>query len=281
MTQYVTADMDLEDIASLVLDEFKEPVTGSNAMPLDRVYDKINAAYFDIYNEAEDDSYMREGDYTFMTVADGKLDGALAAGDTTITLEDSSGFPNATRSVLIDNKDWAQYTTNDLATDLTGVTGIDVAHVDGKTVRLGYPISSITDMDEQEVGGIFIEGLLYEYQEPALWLNVTFADYRHFTIFEDNIYLPETSAAQIATMIYNKKVVPLTVTTAKPTLIPPKFREALLVSGGVMKLGARDEMRTGFDWHEARYHRELKKFYAWANNRVKSKGPRTRPSIYD
>ena len=273
--------MTFTQICSAVLTEYKEPVAGSNAIPLDVVEDAVNSVYMDIFNEPEDDAYLREANFEFATVADATTNGALVVGDTTITLEDSSDFPNATRKILIDSKDWAQYTTNDLVTDLTVVTGIQHAHADGVKVRLGYPLSSITDIDEQEINAVYIDGLLYKFKQPAVWLNVADSQYRNYTIFDGYFFFPETSAAQKVGIIYNKELTLMTATGDKPSLIPGKFREALLVSGAIMRIGVRDDMRSGFEWHEKRYYRELKKFYSFANNRIKTKGPIMRPSIYD
>ena len=281
MTNYITLDMTFTQICSAVLTEYKEPITGSNAVPLDVVEDAVNSVYMDVFNEAEDDSYLREANYEFATVADGALDGALAVGDTSIVLEDSSDFPSATRKILINGREFAQYTTNDLSTTLSGVTGIGTTHADAEKVQLGYPLSSITDIDEQEINAVFVDGTKYDFKEPSVWLNVPGYQYGYYTIFDGYFFFPETSSAQDVQMIYNKKLTLMTATTDKPSLIPGKFREALLVSGAIMRIGVRDDMRTGYSWHEGRYYRELKKFYAFANNRIKTKGPLRRPCVYD
>lgn len=282
MTNYINLDMTFTEICSAVLTEYKEPVTGSNAIPLDVVEDAVNSVYMDIFNEPEDDSYLREANYEFPTVADGVLDGALAVGAVTIVLENSNDFPNAARKILINGREFAAYAANDVGTEtLSGVTGVQTTHEDGEKVRLGYPLSAITDIDEQEINVLYIDGIPHSFKEPSVWLNVSGAQNRHYTIFDGYFFLPETTAAQDVQVIYNKKLTLMSATDSKPSLIPGKFREALLVSGAVTRIGVRDDMRTGFDWHQGRYMRELKKFYAFANNRIKTKGALMRPSVYD
>lgn len=281
MTNYINLDMTLSQICSAILTEYKEPVAGSNAMPLDVVEDAVNATYMDIFNEPEDDSYLRESNFEFSTVADAKLNGSLAVGATSIVLEDSSAFPNAARKILINSREFATYTTNDLATTLSGVAGVQTTHEDGETVQLGYPLSSITDIDEQEINALTIDGLPCGFKDPSVWLNVQDYKFTHYTIFDGYFFFPQTSQAQDVQIIYNKKLTLMTETTSKPTLIPGKFREALLVSGGIVRMGVRDDMRTGIEFHKVRYDRELKKFYAMANNRIKTKGALVRPSVYD
>lgn len=281
MTKYINLDMNLGEITSAVLNEYKEPVTGSAAVPLDTVVDAVNSTYMDVFNESEDDAYLREANFEFPTVADGVLDGDLAIGAVSITLENSSGFPDATRKMLIGGTDFADYTGNDLATTLSGVTGVQLTHDSGQRVRLGYPLSNITDIDEQEINAVYVDGLKFSFKEPSTWLNVEDFQYRFFTIFDEYFFLPQTTQAQPVQIIYNKQLTLMDLTTDKPTLIPGKFREALLVSGAVTRIGVRDDMRTGFEWHQERHRREVKKFYAFANNRVKTKGPNRRPSVYD
>ncbi len=282
MVNYINLDMTFTQLCSAVLTEYKEPVAGSNAIPLDVVEDAINSVYMDIFNEPEDDAYLREANFEFPTVADGTLDGDLAVGAVTIVLENSDDFPNATRKILINNREFAQYTTNTVGTEtLSVVTGVETTHDDGEKVRLGYPLSSITDLDEQEINAVYVDGLLYKFKQPAVWLNVGGIQSMTYTIFDGYFFFPETSAAQDVQIIYNKELTLMTATGDKPSLIPGKFREALLVSGAVTRIGVRDDMRTGFDWHQARYQRELKKFYAFANNRIKTKGAIMRPSVYD
>lgn len=282
MTNYIDSSMTLGDLSALVLREYKEPVAGSTAMELDAVEDAINAVYLDVFNEPEDDAYLREANFEFPTIADGTLDGALAVGAVTIVLENSDAFPNATRLILINNREFAQYTTNTVATEtLSVVTGVQTTHDDGERVRVGYPLSGITDIDEQEINAVYVDGLIYGFKQPATWLSISDRQYRHYTIYNGYFFFPETSAAQDVQIIYNRALTLMTQTSDVPTLIPNKFREALLVSGAIMRMGVRDDMRNGYQWHETRYYRELKKFYSAMNNRIKTKGPIMRPTVYD
>lgn len=273
--------MTFTQICSAVLTEYKEPVTGSNAVPLDVVEDAVNSVYMDVFNEPEDDSYLREANFEFATVADGTLNGPLAVGAVTITLEDASGFPNATRKIFINSREFATYGASDLSTTLSTVTGVQTTHEDGEKVQLGYPLSSITDIDEQEINSVKVDGTTHKFKDPSVWVGVTGFQYGFYTIFDGYFFFPQTAQAQDVQMIYNKKLTLMSSSGDKPSLIPGKFREALLVSGAITRIGVRDDMRTGYEWHQQRYYRELKKFYAFANNRVKTKGPIMCPSIYD
>lgn len=281
MVQYVNLDMTLGEIAASVLNEYKEPVAGSSAMSLHTVYDKINEVYLDIYNRPEDDAYLREASYTFSVVPERKLASNLSVGAIEAVLDSSVGFPNAARTVLVDRKDFVQYTTNDLTTTLSGVTGVDVDHLAGAPVQLGYPISQITDIDEQELNVLFVNGIKRKFLEPSVWLGTPHYLMNTFTIFNGNIFLDGGVIGQNAIFVYNKKLTLLTAADQKPTLIPGKFRPGLLVSGAIVRMGVRDEMRTGFEWHQNRFNEQINQFYAFANNRVQSKGPIMRPSIYD
>jgi len=282
MANYVNSDMTFGDLCSLVLREYKEPVTGSTAVSLDLVEDMVNTTYYDIFNEPADASYLREANYEFATIPDAYVgSGGIAVGATSIVLQDSSNLPNAERKVLINGREFATYTSNDLATTLSGVTGVQTAHSEGESVQVGYPLSDITDIDEQEINSVRVDGVEYKFKDPSVWLNVSSYQYQHYTIFDGYMFFPRTSAAQYVQMIYDKKVTLMANTTDKPTLIPNKYRVPLLVSGAVAKIGVRDDMRTGWDYHKNEFNTTIKKFYATGNNRIKTKTPIRRGSVYD
>lgn len=282
MTQYINLDMTLGDIASYVLTEYKEPVAGSSAMALDTVYDAINRVYLDIYNDPESQTYFKENEYTFLSVADQTTNGDISAGAASIVLTSSDDFPSATRTILLDGVDFAAYTTNTVGTEtLSVVTGVDVAHLSGVSVQLGYPLSSITDIDEQQINSIKVNGIQHTFEEPDLFFNKQLSHVRTFTIYEGNLWLPAGTPASKVTVFYDKVITILTSSSNKPTLIPGKFRPGLLGSGAIMYMGVRDDMRTGFDWHQREFETNKKRFFASGNNRVKTNGPHSRPSIYD
>lgn len=283
MTQYVNSDMTLGEVASAVLQQYHEPVTGSSAMDIDLVYDTINSVYFELFNEPVDLSYYREKSFTFQSVADTTINqtGGVSPGDTSFVVADSTSFPNATRTILIGNTDFATYTGNTVLTNtLTGVSGIDVAQDEGVSVRLGYPISSISGIDEEQITAVWVNGLRFDYEPPESFLSVDKPHYLKFSILESNLYLPLGTATGIATLTYFQEVVVMDDVGDKPSLIPGKFRYGLLVHGAVTRLGVRDDLRTGYDWHEAQYEKNKKRFFALGNNRVKTKGANMRPSVY-
>lgn len=73
----------------------------------------------------------------------------------------------------------------------------------------------------------------------------------------------------------------LSNTTDKPLFVPGNWRYDLLVSGAIERIGVRDDMRTGWDWHAENYEDKLKAFIAELNNPVKTDSPNRRPSVYD
>lgn len=275
--------MTLGDMAAAVLNEYKEPVAGSSAMSLDSVYDALNWTYLDVFNEPTDNTYLREADYTFPTVPDQQTNGAIVAGATSIVLENSDAFPNATRNILLDEKDWATYGVNTVATEtLSTVTGVSVDHASGTWVQLGYPLSSISDIDEHEIRSVTVDGIKYDKVTATQWLDVSQNRYRKYTIFKEYMYFPRNTAITEVTVLYNRKITTMTTpATDKPTLIPGKFRPSVLVYGAILKMGIRDDMRTGWEWYEKQHELGKRKFFARGNNEVKSEGPITRPSIYD
>lgn len=276
--------MALSDIASAVLQEYHEPVTGSTEMPLDLVYDKINIIYLELFNSPIDLSYYRESRFTFITIQDQTLFADSVVGATSVQITDSTTWPNATRSILLSDREFDIYTANTVAAPgtLSGLTALAAPHTAGDPVRISYPLSNISDIDEQELNRLFVDGIPYDFEKPEIFFTVTQSHAFRFTVFQSNLWLPTSVGdSRDATLIYQKKVVPMTDVAAKPTLIPPKWRPGLLVSGAISRLGVRDEMRTGWDWHQAKYQETTKMFYALGNNRIKSGAPILRPSMFD
>lgn len=270
--------MTLGDICNAVLTEYKEPITGSNAVPLDYVEDMVNTVYFDIFNRPELQSYKRETDYTFMSKAEQLVGaGGVLSGAVSLLLDDSSLWP-ATGTACINNRDFFAYTAN-AANTLTGVTGIQADHDEGDRVELSYALP--TDIDAQLLRNpLYVEGAEYTYLPPSQYFQ---AD-RHslcFTVFKGRLYVSATDI-QTFTLFYEATLTAMsTPATDKPTMIEGKWRPGLLVSGVVQRIGVRDDMRTGWDWHAQKYENDLKMFIAHQNNPVRSEHPSRRPSVYD
>ena len=269
--------MTLGDLTNAVFTEYKTPVAGTSALSIDYVEDIINAVYFGVFNSPELRSYSKKAEKTFQTKANQKLGADLLASAVTVVLDDSSDWP-ATGTVCIDKKDFFAYTANDLVLTLSGVTGVDVDHDEGDAVELSYAAPS--DIDEQQNIELHSGANVYTYTDPEKYFTPSSYDYRSFTIYKTRLYAP-IADSQIATLFYNTKLTALaTPATDKPTLIPGRHRYDLLVSGAVERIGVRDDMRTGWDWHAENFKKAKKLFIAEMNNPARSLNS-NRPSKYD
>ena len=278
MANYVNLDMTFTEICSAVLTEYKEPVAGSSAVPLDFVEDMVNTVYFDIFNKPELRSYRREDEHTFPTFENQLIaDAGISIGDITVDLDDSSEWP-ATGTACINKSDFFAYTANDLATELSGVTGVQVDHDGGERVELGYDLP--TTIDEQLLKSVAVTGLLYNFIPPSQYFTVMGVYGRTYTILEKKFY-SSISTASTVNMIFEAKLTALSAVGDKPAMLDGKWRPSLLVSGVIQRIGVRDDMRTGWDWHANNYETKLKQFIAEQNNPIRSEHPSRRPSIYD
>lgn len=269
------SDQTFSDLYTAVLTELKEPSAGSNAIALATVKDKLNEAYYDVFNEPYDQAYVREKSYEFTTVADTTTTASVAVSAVSITATDSSDFGSSGK-FLLNGTDIVTFSAN--ASNVFTVTGVSQAHDSGAVIQYLYSLPS--DIDEQEVMYLNVNGTPYTY--------VSYTDYFNrrtqsnvFTIFDSKLYLPQGQAEQRAIMTYMQSLTLMSADADKPTLIPNKWRKPLLVYGAVAKLGARDDLRTGWDWYEQKYREAVIKFYAEANNRIRSKNRRNHGSVYD
>jgi hypothetical protein len=160
--------------------------------------------------------------HLFNTVIDNALNGGIATTDTTITLDDASGFDSSS-SVWID-QDIVAY-TGTTATTLTGVTGIDIAHSDGTKVEQLYSMPS--DYSHRPTLNIFQSG-----QTPITYTFVDDFDFDtsdisyRWTIINDNngnkfIRIKNPSNQQIGVFHYYKKA--STMTDSVNATIPDEF----------------------------------------------------------
>ena len=277
MANYVNADMTFTDICSAILQEYKEPITGSNAVPLDYVEDMVNVVYFDVFNRPQLRAYNKEGDHPFAIKANQKLGEDVTVGEAAIDLDDSSLWP-ATGRFCVNNQDFIDFTANDLVLTLTCTTGtVKLTHSSGETCELAYSLPS--DIDNQKAIGLAVGGTPYSFKRPDLYFNDYEPTYNNFTILESYLYVSSGVAANCL-MTYYKKITALSATTDKPAFILGNWRYDLLVSGTIERIGIRDDMRTGWDWHSANYKEKLKMFIAELNNPVRSNTSR-RPTVWD
>lgn len=275
MANYINMDMTLGDLTNYILTEYKEPIAGSLEMSVDNVEDKINETYMDIFNSPELVSFDKRSTYSFSVVEDQLLDGDILAGAVTLNLVDASEWPN-TGYACIDGHDFFTYTGKS-SNQLTGVTGLKTNHLSNENVKLGYSVPA--DINYGGIENPILTSLVpYTYVEPGSFFNNTLSF--SYTIFKNKIFV-SSSDSRIFSFFYEVLLTALSTTSDKPSLIPGSFRPALLGSGAIAKLGVRDDMRSGWDYHFQRYQVELKKFIAKQNNPVKSRPGATRPTIYD
>jgi hypothetical protein len=275
MSNYVNMDMTLGDLTNYVLTEYKEPITGSLEMTVDNVEDKINEALMDIFNSPELVSFDKKSTHSFTAVADQTLDGDVVVGATTLDLADATDWPN-TGYGCIDGHDFFSYTGKS-SNQLTGVTGIKTEHLGGESLKLGYSLPANINYGGVE-SPVLTSLVPFTYLEPGNFFGQVSSF--SYTIHNQKMFVSSTDD-RIFSFFYEIILTALSTTSDKPSLIPGSFRPALLGSGAIAKLGVRDDMRTGWDYHSQRYQTELKKFIAKQNNPVHSRPGSTRPTIYD
>ena len=277
-----------EDLEIKILRQLKENTSGSEAFPSALIYDTMNEIYEEVFNQPNKQVNVRTDEYEFETVEDTTLDGAIAPGDTSIVLDDSSSFPSSGR-ILIDNE-FIDYSANDGATTLTcGASDISNNHTDGETVRCCYALPS--EIDQEKAQDLNINGLPYVIRDVAEMLDENRDHYREYAIFEDYIVIPQGMDSYGAIFIYTPAMTRMTTGTDIPSLIPNNMRVALIVNGSVGKLMILD-MQNGADYYYrppqnprdkggGQFYDALRKFYATYGRQTDLRNKRTKGSIYD
>jgi hypothetical protein len=148
----------------------------------------------------------REGTYPFATVADTALnDASAAAGDTTVTILSSTGWP-ASGLCLIDNVPMT-FTRSGLV--LT-VPALQRAFDDAATVQLAYAVPT----DYWRAQGMFIGETPFTYQRRGDEQNVLA---QHYALYGDYFVLPkDTTGGQDVLVHYYQK--PTATLTAADTM---------------------------------------------------------------
>lgn len=283
MTNYFSSDISFVNLVGVVLQQLHEPSTGSEAVPTDLVEDTINEVYAEVFNDGRIKQSSRENSITFGLADDTTLNGALSAGASSITLNDSSTWQSSGAVLL--QSDIAAYTTN-AANVLGTVTGVDIAHQDGEIARQLYLLSTIaSDIDAEQIQYIDINGIPQAYMGYENLINNINYVPNSYSVFKGYLMFSRTSVGASGTqgkvmMIYSQKVTPLSADADKPTLIQNQYRIPLLAYGACMKIAASDSMRTTWDWWKAEYERALSQYIMFRNRRVIDRNNKIRPSIY-
>jgi len=285
MTNYFSSDLTLTELTSMVLQRLHEPITGSEAVSIDLVEDTINAVYFDVFNDPTMKQSARENDASFNVAPDTTInnDSGVSAGATELDLTDATNFQDSGKVIL--HGDIATYTGKS-SNQLTGVTGVDLAHEDGETVRQMYLLTDLaSDIDGEQIQYMEIDGIP---QVPMGYENlISKLQYfpNAYAIYKGYLILSRASVStggqtSKALMTYTQTVTKLTDSGDKPSLIPNGLRIPLLVYGACLRIAAQDAYRVSWDWWKDEYEAALKKYIALKNNRIKDRNNKTRPAIY-
>jgi len=115
-----------------------------------RISSAIQRAGINIDQEFRD--YGRPSPSSFTAAS--SLNGAISAGDTSITLTDATSFSSAGNgNINSDSFIW----TGKAANVLSGVTGIDFAHTSGESVEEGEMAAVIREICADLAGAIYLE----------------------------------------------------------------------------------------------------------------------------
>lgn len=287
MATYFSSDITFLALQNLVLQELKEPVnTGSEAVPLDLVKDKINEVYSDAFNDQRMKQSARENNISFRVASDTYLTADVAIGATSITVSDCSTFLSAGKLLL--QSEIVTYTGTNGVDTFTGVSGVNVNHASGEACRQVYPLSTIaSDLDTESVQYLDINGLPQTFMEYPSLITATTYYPNSYTIYKRNLIFSRqgtvgsSTAPLNALMMYTQQVTALSADADKPTLIPNSYRIPLLVYGACTRIAASDAYRTSWDWWQKEYDRALSQYIAFRNTRVKDVNNKRRPTVYN
>jgi hypothetical protein len=283
MANYFSSDQTFLELCGFVLQELHEPSTGSEAVPMDLVEDKINAVYAEVFNDQGIKPSAREADISFALSDDTTLDGAVAVGATSIVLRDATNWKTSGKVLL--QGDIITYTGKTTNT-LTGVTGVNVTHQDGETARQMYSLATLaSDIQAEQIQYIDINGIPQTYMG---WENIvngidffpnSYSVFEGYLLFSRNGTSSGSSASKVF-MAYTQSLTPLSADGDKPTLIPNSWRQPLLGYGACMKIAGADAYRTAWDFWKSGHDEAKAQYIAFKNTRVRDRVNKIRPSLY-
>lgn len=284
MTNYFNSAITFDNLRNFVLQELHEPVsTGSEAVPLDLVEDRLNMVYAEVFNDQRIKPSAREADISFKLADDTTLSAALAVGATSVGLTESANWQSSGKGLL--QSDIITYTGN-VADVLTGVTGVNVAHDSGELARQMYSLSTVaSDIVAEQIQYIEVNGIPQTYMSYESLINGIDFFPNCYTVFEGYLIFSRVGTTGGDTpskvlMVYTQTLTPLSADADVPTLIPNSWRIPILGYGACMKIAASDAYRTSWDWWKAEYEKATKQYVAFKNNRVRDRSNKIRPSIY-
>jgi len=139
--------------------------------------------YFASFEKSGEPSSILRKETGYTLVTDTAINGAIAAGATSIVVDDSSGFGASGVAALWGSyrPDYAAFGANNLTTTLSTVTGVNFAHADDETVSLLYALPSDFDSFRSEEGfqdGVSVDGREFFFTSGAPYG-------RKFTIYDN------------------------------------------------------------------------------------------------
>lgn len=287
MAEYFSSDIEFLALQNFVLRELHEPVnTGSEAVPVDLVKDKINEVYADAFNDQRMKQSARENNISFNVANDTTLASDVLVGATTLPVTDSSSYLTSANVLL--QSEICSYTGNNTGTNtLTGVSPVDINHYSGEVVRQIYPLTTLAaDIDAESIQYLSINGIPQGYMGYENLISITNYWPNSYSVYKGNIILSRqatiggNSVLSQGFLVYTQKVTPMSADADKPALIPNSLRIPILAYGAAMKIAASDAFRTSWDFWEKQYNDALSKYIAIKNNRVRDRNNKRRPTVY-
>lgn len=264
--------------ALLRVDGAESGVPGLEETQMLSFCDQANREYCNAFKNGggEYPDFLKK-DHGFDIIADTTLAADSAAGATSITLEDSSGFPASGVIAVWDEgmPDLATFTGN-AADVLSGVSGLSHAHEEGDTVQVLYALPDFDSFrsTHRTQQGILVNNAPYRFTSDFPFLN-------EFSTFKSGattyLWLPRSLSGQVY-MTYNAR--PTTIDDADDELNIPVDDEYFAV-WRIVEMGREILLSDGISVQNAR-NRADKLLYNALRRRNTTKIVRTavRPRVF-
>lgn len=198
-----------------------------------------------------------EADKHYTTIADTTVNNTsgVTAGDTTLTLTDSSSFPTSGTAFLgTEIITWTGNSSNILTgIPASGTGAITVDHDNGEIVRPGYTLPTNFGWVRQ----LIVDGSDYDYIDYVEYNRESFTQKYGFTIYQDTLFLPSSSANKIAQFRFYK--IPATMTASVNATIPDVWAKRVIVpyavAQGLLHRDRADEAAVFMDQFKKHYGR--------------------------
>ena len=164
-------------LASTILDRaerscaFDRTSVGIPGLESTNLLTVVNAAvkeYFSSFEKSGEPNSILRRETGFALVTDTALNGAVASGASSVICNSTASLGASGAIAIWDNDrpDYVEFTSNNLTTTLSGVTGVSFAHEDDDVVSLLYALPSTFDGFRTEEGvadGVTVDGIPYRF----------------------------------------------------------------------------------------------------------------------